>query len=66
MTGLKEYLSAHEVADLLNIHYATLCRWRRSHKFNIPYIKFSNRILYKRIDIEEFLLKHKEKLTDVD
>ena len=54
METFKDYITS----KLLRVTQTTLCRWRAENRYNIPYVKFSNRVLYKLSDIQEFLQKH--------
>ncbi|MCQ2914325.1 MAG: helix-turn-helix domain-containing protein [Alphaproteobacteria bacterium] len=51
----EQYMSALEVAKKIGIHVATLHRWRKEGKFNIPHIKLPHKILYEREIVEAFL-----------
>lgn len=58
MEILNDYITSKEAAKMLRVTQATMCRWRAENRYNLPYIKFSNRVLYKLHDIQEFMKKH--------
>lgn len=58
MEILNNYITSKEASKMLRVTQATLCRWRSENRYNLPYIKFSNRVLYKLSDIQEFMKKH--------
>ena len=58
MEILNDYITSKEAAKMLRVTQATMCRWRAENRYNLPYIKFSNRVLYKLRDIQEFTKKH--------
>lgn len=58
METLNDYITSKEAARMLRVTQATMCRWRAENRYNLPYVKFSNRVLYKLCDIQEFIKKH--------
>lgn len=59
----KEYLTQHEVAELLNVKVTTLNHWRSTKKYDIPYIKFGGVILYPTEKFYEWLESNGHNLT---
>ena len=53
----EEYLTTFEVCKLLKVTQSTLFRWRKEEK--IPSYGYSNKILFKRSEIEEIIKKNK-------
>lgn len=55
MSSKETLLSSSEVAAVFHITPVTLCRWRKTKKYNLPYLLLSNRIYYRKSDIDAFL-----------
>lgn len=64
MEILNNYITSKEASKMLRVTQATLCRWRAENRYNIPYVKFSNRVLYKLSDLQEFMKKHQRENED--
>ena len=54
----EKLLTSREAADYLRVTKTTLCLWRTDKRYNLPYIKYANKILYKKSDLDVFILKH--------
>jgi len=59
--GLDETLTPKQTAEILKISSGTLANWRAG-RTGPNYIKFGNRCLYKRSEIERFLREHEIRL----
>lgn len=54
----EKLLTSREAADYLRVTKTTLCLWRTDKRYNLPYIRFSNKILYRKNDLDAFIAKH--------
>lgn len=54
----EKLFTSREAADYLRVTKTTLCLWRTDKRYNLPYIKFSNKILYRKTDLDAFISKH--------
>ena len=54
----EKLLTSQEAADYLRVTKTTLCLWRTDKRYNLPYIRFSNKILYRKNDLDAFIAKH--------
>lgn len=54
----EKIFTSREAADYLRVTKTTLCIWRTDRRYNLPYIKYANKILYKKTDLDAFIAKH--------
>jgi excisionase family DNA binding protein len=52
---MKDYIPVSEVAKYLNVHPNTFLDWRKSGRFNAPYLNIAGRKLYSKADIDAYL-----------
>ncbi|MBR4127365.1 MAG: helix-turn-helix domain-containing protein [Alphaproteobacteria bacterium] len=52
------YLTIKETAKILKVSVSTLYHWRSDKTFNLPSVRISKKILYRRSDIDVFLKHH--------
>jgi hypothetical protein len=57
-----DFLTEHEVADLLNVKVATLRRWRWEGS-HLAYHKFSGLVRYARAEVQAFIADSARKST---
>ena len=48
-------LTEAEAADYLSVEPQTLCAWRCTRRYNLPFIKVGRLVRYRPEDLEEFL-----------
>ena len=48
-------LTEAEAADYLSVEPQTLCAWRCTRRYNLPFIKVGRLVRYREEDIEAFL-----------
>ena len=48
-------LTEAEAADYLSVEPQTLCSWRCTRRYNLPFIKVGRLVRYREEDIEAFL-----------
>ena len=48
-------LTEAEAADYLSVEPQTLCTWRCTRRYNLPYIKVGRLVRYRPEDVEAFL-----------
>ena len=60
MNTQKALLTQEEAAQYLNTTVGTLNTWRHHGKHKIPYIKWGNRIRYKKHDLDAWISAHTE------
>jgi excisionase family DNA binding protein len=53
MQSAQKLLDITEAADLCHIKVSTLRRWVRERRF--PFVRLGRRILFRRLDIEQFV-----------
>ena len=52
------YLTIKETAKILKVSVSTLYHWRSDKTFNLPSVKISKKILYRRSDRDVFRKHH--------
>lgn len=62
MNDTKTLMSQAEAAAYLGTTVGTLNSWRHYGKQNIPYIKWGNRIRYRKSDLDTWIAAHSENL----
>lgn len=54
---LSPLLDDRQLAEILGVSPKTLANWRCSKRLNIPYIKLSRAVRYRRSDVDAYLNK---------
>ena len=54
-TTRPKFLTENEAADYLGIKPQTLCSWRCTRRYNLPFIKVGRLVRYRPEDVEAFL-----------
>lgn len=54
-----QYLTPEQINKEFGISVKTLASWRCNNRYNLPYYKFGRKVVYKRLDVVEFLESRK-------
>ena len=54
-TTRPKLLTEAEAADYLSVEPQTLCAWRSTRRYNLPFIKVGRLVRYRPEDVEAFL-----------
>jgi hypothetical protein len=52
-------LSTREAATFLRIRPQTLCMWRSTHRYSLPYVKVGRRVFYEVQSLREFIARRR-------
>lgn len=51
-----------QAAQYLQLSPATLATWACTHRHNIPYIKLGRCVRYRKVDLDQFLERNKQRV----
>jgi predicted site-specific integrase-resolvase len=53
--GVTHLLNSEQVAEILGVKPDTLCYWRCTGRYALPYVKVGRLVMYRAEDINEFI-----------
>lgn len=54
----EKHMTTVEAARYLNLSPGTLKKWRCTGEQDIPFLKIGRRVIYKKADVDAWLVKH--------